>query len=84
MADEIIPLNEQFENVDARWGDWNGYKTNYFVRLAPQARANELLMFSRALNEEAYSAKGSKEFAEHWTRRRELERLDDMMKRAGR
>jgi hypothetical protein len=81
MAYDGVSLNEQFENLTRRFGDWEGYKQDYFVRLDPKQRANELSLFDMALHDEA---KPSKEFAEHWTRRRELERLDAMCKRAGR
>jgi hypothetical protein len=81
MAHDDVSLNEQFENLTRRFGDWEGYKRDYFARLDQKQRANELSIFDQALQDEA---KPSKEFAEHWARRRELEQLDGLMKRAGR
>jgi hypothetical protein len=80
--DDDISLDEQFENVTTRWGDWEGYVRDYYLKLDQKQRANELLLFDRALHHEAVHPR--KEFAEHWVRRRELGRLDDIMKRAGR
>ena len=79
MADDEVPLSQQFEKLERQFGSWDSYKRNYFVMLDPQSRATELSIFDRALE-----PKPSKEFSEHWTRRRELEQLDVLMKRAGR
>jgi len=77
MADDIS-LSEQFEDVERRFGSWDAYKTSYFVRLDPQARATELSIYDRAME-----PKTSKEFAEHWTRFRDLQQIDSLMRRAG-
>jgi hypothetical protein len=78
MADEVN-LDEQFESLERRFGSWDGYKTQYFVRLGPSDRQIELSIFDHALE-----PKPLKGFAEHWTRYRELQALDSLMTKAGR
>src|SRR6516164_9210311 len=76
-------LNAKMESIERRWGGWNQYKANYFIRLDAKARANELMIFDNALNEEAYGAKSrGHQFSEHWTKRRELEAIIDCCAKA--
>jgi hypothetical protein len=81
MADDVIPLAEQFDSLERRLGSWGAYK-EHFAALDEQARTVELSIFDRAFGEER--AIPSREFATHWNRRRELAGLDSLLRRAGR
>lgn len=80
MNDDVS-LSDQFDNLTKRHGDWQQYKLNYFMQLDQKQRTNELAIFDRALHEEA---KPTKEFSSYWSRRRELEDLDALMRKANR
>jgi hypothetical protein len=70
-------LAEQLEKL----GDWDDYKTNYFLKLDPKQRANELTIFQQAMNEQA---RPTREFASYFAKKRELDDLDRLLRSSGR
>ncbi len=73
MADDVS-LSEQFADLERRFSDFDNYLSSYFMKLDPRARGMELSIFDCCLHDEAYNGKNSRDFAEHWNRRREMQR----------
>ena len=62
MTDDVT-LEDHFDSIGRRHGDWNSYLTKYFVKLDERQRATELALFNKALHDQA---KPTKEFSSYW------------------
>lgn len=80
MQDDMT-LSEQLDNAINRYGDWDSYKVDYFLKLDPKAPANELAIFQHKMNEEA---RPTREFADHLARYREIADLNRFLRQSGR
>jgi hypothetical protein len=81
MADDVVPLEEQLESIERRFGSWEAYKES-FCKLAESQRQAEIFLFDKALDLER--ATPTRTFSSYLQKRRELTGLDNLLRNVSR
>jgi hypothetical protein len=77
MSDDIVPLEQQFESIDRRFGSFENYK-QHFCKLSESQRQQEMFVFDRSLDLER--ATPTRTFSSYLQKRRELTGLNNLLR----